>query len=439
MKRKKKRIWSLLICMVLLWSMWIPLQAEASSNPPVVKRSLNVGQTLTLTYKNKSVKWSTSNKKVAKISTTSGMQTKVTALKKGTASIKAKLNGKLVAQCKITVKKAGSSSANDGNNNNNNNNSSNTSSGSDSGNTSAYDYKSAIDEYFSIYPKYTKISDGNGSFENLNGHAGVQKASFMRTGQKYDDPGDSIYIGLRGMYHYFNYKETKDNSLGVRTHYFEGIGWDYAITLSFNDTTFQTGENCGVLRVLNCSVPGAKYTWSSSDSSVVGINVLKPDISAVKINAKSAGTVTITCKVDFPNGETKTLKSTVNVSDTVGSKIPNGTVDMNRVMERVRAKYIEKDCKWIPDYITEKQANELGYTILGSYSSYDIIYSDIADAIKESIFGAPKKHVNDPEGYIVSYASEIFSDVYFYVEYQGHNDNGVQFAMVGVLSIPRNN
>lgn len=415
MKRKKKRIWSLLICMVLLWSMWIPLQAEASSNPPVVKRSLNVGQTLTLTYKNKSVKWSTSNKKVAKISTTSGMQTKVTALKKGTASIKAKLNGKLVAQCKITVKKSGSSSANDGNNSNNNSNS----------NSYTENPLDEVENYFATNSQYTKISDGNGSFEKLNGHAGIQQSNHMHTSSL-----DSVTNSVDGKYRYFTYDSN--------TNKYTGIGWRNAITLSFNNNTFQTGETCGVLRVLNCSVPGAKYTWSSSDSSVVGINVLKPDISAVKINAKSAGTVTITCKVDFPNGETKTLKSTVNVSDTVGKNIPNGTVDMNRVMERVADSY-RSHTKWIPDHMSTQKAAEIGYTALGSYSSYDIYYSEIEEHTMENMYNPNNKYLNNPESYIVYGTSQIFSDVYFLTEYQGHNDNGVQFAMVGVLSIPRNN
>jgi len=336
-------------------------------------------------------------------------------------SIKAKLNGKLVAQCKITVKKAGSSSANSGNNSNNNSNSNSNSNGY------TENPLDEVENYFATNSQYTKISDSNGSYSELNGHASYQRASFMRTGVLMSASS------LDGKYQYFTY----DNNSKKYT----GIGWRNAITLSFNDTTFQTGENCGVLRVLNCSVPGAKYTWSSSDSSVVGIEVLKPDISAVRILAKSAGSVTITCKVDFPNGETKTLKSTVNVSDTVGNdNIKNGTADMNRVMERVANAYRnKKNVNWIPDVISTQKATEIGYTCLGSYSAYDIGYNIIEKKTKENYFNPElTKYLNDPESFIVHYASDIYSDVYFMVEYMGHNlDEGcIQMAQVGVLSIP---
>lgn len=397
--------------MVLLWSMWIPLQAEASSNPPVVSRTLKVKQTLTLTYQNKSVKWSTSDKTVAKISKTFGKQTKVTALKKGTANIKAKLNGKVVAICKITVKKSGTATTNSNSSNNNSNKNNN--------NSNTVNPVTAINNYFKSNSQYTKISDGNGSFDKLNGHAGTQRASYMRSGVLMSASS------LDGKYQYFTYQNNK----------YTGIGWRNAITLSFNNTTFQTGENCGVLRVLNCSVPNASYTWSSSNSSVVGIQVMTPDISAVRILAKNPGSAVITCKVSFPNGESTVLKSTVNVSNTVGNNIKNGTVDMNRVMEKVRAAYIAKDCKWIPDHMSTQKAAEIGYTALGSYSSYEILYDDIEDDTRENVF-RPMKYLGNPEGYVIAYATETFSDVYYYVEYQGYNTNGIQLAQVGVLSIP---
>ena len=41
-------------------------------------------------------------------------------------------------------------------------------------------------------------------------------------------------------------------------------------SLSFNHTTFKTGETSGVMRVVNI-VPDSKYEWSSSDTSVVSL------------------------------------------------------------------------------------------------------------------------------------------------------------------------
>ncbi len=485
MKKNRKKILGMLIWMVMIVCMF-PLQAGAKT----VDKTVYVGNRLRLNYSSFSVvKWSSSNKAVAKISNTSGQQTVVTGVKKGTAIIKAKVSGKVAASCKVTVKnhmlklnktsasvnvgktvtltadttasspqikwgssnnslatvssngrsctitgkkegtaiitckiagntsvkktckvtvkKSGSATANNGNNSNID--------------TTSYADR-IIKHFFASTPAYVNIPDGNGVFDELNGYASTQQSGHIGQGFEFNN---DLYIPTgTGNYKYVWYMGKKED--------FELVSWNFPINLSFTNTTFQTGETCGVLRVLNL-VPRSTYKWSVSDSSIVGIDVMAPDTSAVRINAKKAGSVTVTCNISFPNGEKKTLKSIVNVSDTIGSKSYN--VDMNRVMERVANAY-RSDTNWIPDVISTKQANDLGYSVMGSYSAYDVWYSGIEDAIGEDFYGYPKKYFNDPEGYIVSYASEIFTDVYFYVEYMGHNDNGIQLAQVGVLSIP---
>ncbi len=485
-RKNNKRIWGMLICMVMLMCMF-PLQAEAKA----VKKTLYVGNILNLTYSNKSVKWSTSNKAVAKISNTSGKNTVVTGVKAGKAIIKAKVSGKVMATCivnvknhtlklskssasvkvgktttlvadttaaspqikwtssnksivsvsgngrtctvsgkksgtatitckisgnasvkktcKVTVKKSGSTSTGTGN--------------------TSFDPNRVIKNYFASNPTFTKVSDGkgNGNFCELNGHAAPQQASFTMNGTM-EDKKNPYMATASGTYKYFW-------SLGGQK--FNSISWEYPISLSFNDTTFQTGETCGVLRVLN-SVPGSSYTWSSSNSNIVGIKILGQDTSAIQILAKKSGSVSISCKVKFPNGETKTLTSKVNVSDSIEKNIKNGSVDMNSVMEKVANAYrSDQNVNWIPDAMGIREANSFGYTALGSYGSYDISYKGITDATKVNEL-RPMKYLNNPEGYIVHYASEIESNAYFLVEYQGHNtDEGcIQMASVGVLSIP---
>lgn len=93
-----------------LYAVW--KKNQTSAKKPVVKKvkvqlnkskvTIKRGQkvTLKLVGTSSKVKWYSSNKKVAKVT----QKGKVTGYKKGTAIIKAKVNGK-VYQCKVTVKK----------------------------------------------------------------------------------------------------------------------------------------------------------------------------------------------------------------------------------------------------------------------------------------------------------------------------------------------
>ena len=70
------------------------------------KLSLKVGKTATLKAKltpkdaTDTLKWSSSNKKVVSVD----KKGKITAVKKGTATITVKISGKKTAKCKVTVK-----------------------------------------------------------------------------------------------------------------------------------------------------------------------------------------------------------------------------------------------------------------------------------------------------------------------------------------------
>ncbi len=97
---KKKGI---LVLWLMLLMMLMPLSVTAASKPKINKKSVSLytGETVKLkvTGAKGKVKWSTSKKSVAKVSSSG----KVTAAKKGKATIKAKVNGKTLS-CKVTVK-----------------------------------------------------------------------------------------------------------------------------------------------------------------------------------------------------------------------------------------------------------------------------------------------------------------------------------------------
>lgn len=101
---KKKLVW-LLTFVTLLLSLSVTAQA-ASTSLNKKKLTLKPKQSYTLVLKNnrKSVKWTTSNKKVVSIKKTGDKnKVKLTAKKKGTAVITAKV-GKKKYTCKVTVK-----------------------------------------------------------------------------------------------------------------------------------------------------------------------------------------------------------------------------------------------------------------------------------------------------------------------------------------------
>ncbi len=106
MERQKKFKLMLTLLMISLAAAlyFQPACAEAASSPKLNKTKLTLivkkSATLKVTNSKKSVTWSSSNPKVASVS----RKGKVTAKKKGTATITAK-TGKKKLKCKVTVKK----------------------------------------------------------------------------------------------------------------------------------------------------------------------------------------------------------------------------------------------------------------------------------------------------------------------------------------------
>lgn len=109
---KGKRIASCFIVVMIMGQLTLPcaVEAKAKKKPKLSKTSisLQVGKSCTLKVKNnkKKVTWSTSNKKIAKVS----KKGKVTAVKKGKCKIYARFSGKKLT-CKVTVKNKKSQSS----------------------------------------------------------------------------------------------------------------------------------------------------------------------------------------------------------------------------------------------------------------------------------------------------------------------------------------
>ena len=100
-----KKVIAFLLVVVLTITLIPTLQASAASKMKLnkTKVTMYVGKTIKLKVKNKQnkkVKWSSTNKKVAKVT----QKGKVTAKKKGKATIIAKVGNKKL-KCKIVVKK----------------------------------------------------------------------------------------------------------------------------------------------------------------------------------------------------------------------------------------------------------------------------------------------------------------------------------------------
>ncbi len=103
-----KRAW---ICLLALSACLLLFPADAQAASPRIsnnKITLTVGNKKTLKVKNtqKKVSWSSSQKSVAKVNAKGKTEAIVTAVKPGSATITAKVNGKKY-KCKVTVKKAG--------------------------------------------------------------------------------------------------------------------------------------------------------------------------------------------------------------------------------------------------------------------------------------------------------------------------------------------
>lgn len=115
MKKKQKflSLFSLVLILTLFFPAFLPFTTTAQAagiKLNTKKKALNVGQTYQLKVKNttKKVKWSSSDKSVAKVSA-KGL---VTAKKSGSATITAKV-GKQKLKCTITVKAKSGSAADD--------------------------------------------------------------------------------------------------------------------------------------------------------------------------------------------------------------------------------------------------------------------------------------------------------------------------------------
>lgn len=100
------RIKFIIIAMVLV--LLLPINASAAPKVKLssTKKTIEVGKTVKISLKNnkKKVEWSVSNGKI-KIVKKTNKYAKIKAIKKGTATLKAKV-GKKTYKCKITVKKS---------------------------------------------------------------------------------------------------------------------------------------------------------------------------------------------------------------------------------------------------------------------------------------------------------------------------------------------
>ena len=103
--KKKAKIISMILVMACIFTMLLPSNVEAATIKICKKsKTMYVGDSYTLYVvgTSKKAKWSSSNKKVATVSS----KGKIKAKKVGKCTIKAKI-GKKTYSCKLTVKKAG--------------------------------------------------------------------------------------------------------------------------------------------------------------------------------------------------------------------------------------------------------------------------------------------------------------------------------------------
>ena len=187
------------------------------------------------------------------------------------------------------------------------------------------------------------------------------------------------------------------------------------------------------MRVVNI-VPDSKYEWSSSDTSVVsltndvtttndwGQTLIDP--VAVHIHANKAGTVTITCKVTYPGGETKVCTSEIYVSDTIlDEKLPYNTYNDTLNMDEVMAT-IEPELENHQTYGSTLQSLNIGMDFGGGYGSHIIDWQDFYDYCTQGTIFQHKyyQHLNQ---YAIN---NIGYFAHGNVEYQGYTSNGIQFG-----------
>lgn len=396
-------------------------KARVLVNKPKLNKyvvTLNKGKTFTLKLTGATVKkWSSSNSKVASVSSNG----KVKALAGGNTTITCVNSSGYSRTCKIIVKDAGV----------------------DNSNMSAA-YKNTLSKFMKEYNleylvNATPITNGNvdaaWDAEAYAFYGMPTNVDMMKTFPYFDFansyPNGYIYTWIEKM-------SSADNNT-----YFNGCKpYDYKMfitytqgptSLSFNHTTFKTGETNGVMRVVNI-VPDSKYEWSSSDTSVVSLthdvtatNYLGQTLTdpvAVHIHANKAGTATITCKVTYPGGETKVCTSEIYVSDTIlDEKLPYNTYNDTLNMDEVMAT-IEPTLPNHQEYDSIFQSLNLGLDMGPGYCSRTIDWQDFYDYCTQGTIFQNKyyQHLNqyaiDNIGYIISGN----------VEYQGYNENGIQFG-----------
>ena len=380
--------------------------------------TLNKGETFTLKLTGASVKkWSSSNSKVASVSSNG----KVKALAGGNTTITCVNSSGYSRECKIIVKDAEVDNSN-----------------------MSVAYKNMLSKFMKIYNyeylvNATPITNGDVDaawdertevFYNI-----PTDVDMMKTLPDFDfaTSGPSAYV-----YTWIEKMSNIDNNT-----YFNGCKpYDYKMfitytngptSLSFNHTTFKTGETSGVMRVVNI-VPDSKYEWSSSDTSVVSLthdvtttNYLGQTLTdpiAVHIHANKAGTATITCKVTYPGGETKVCTSEIYVSDTIlDEKLPYNTYNDTLNMDEVMA-IVEPELPSHKEYDSTLNQHNVGMDFGSGYCSRIIDWQDFYDYCTQGTIFQHKyyQHLNQ-------YAIDNIG--YFAhgnVEYQGYTENGIQFG-----------
>ena len=396
-------------------------KASVLVNKPKLNKyvvTLNKGKTFTLKLTGATVKkWSSSNRKVASVSSNG----KVKALAGGKTTITCVNSSGYSRTCKIIVKDAGVDNSN-----------------------MSTAYKNTLTKFMKIYNleylvNATPITNGDVSAawdERAYALYDIPTNTDMMKTLPYFDfatSGPSAYI-----YTWIEKMSNTDNSIYANGsqpyNYKTFVAYTYGPTsLSFNHTTFKTGETSGVMRVVNI-VPDSKYEWSSSDTSVVSLthdvtttNYLGQTLTdpiAVHIHANKAGTATITCKVTYPGGETKVCTSEIYVSDTIlDEKLPYNTYNDTLNMDEVMAT-IEPELGNHKEYDSTLNQHNVGMDFGSGYCSRIIDWQDFYDYCTQGTIFQHKyyQHLNQ---YAIDNAKYMSS---YNIEYQGYTENGIQFG-----------